>query len=477
MDACKTAESIERDFPSITSTLSEYIRIPNLSPSYDVNKTSDRECEKVIELFVEYIEKQSIENLKFTVERAENRTPLICVVVEAFKDVEIRSDQRSILMYGHLDKQPPFEGWEEGLGPYKPVIKNGRLYGRGGADDGYAFFSALSAIKAVQAQKQPHPRIVVLIEASEESGSPDLPFYLQRLNGLIGDIGLVVCLDSGAGDYEGLWLTTSLRGILVTTVHIQTLTEGVHSGNCGGIASDSFRIARAILSSLENELTGVMIEDFTVEIPPHRIEEAKATCEVLKESIYHSVPLIKKDEPIESAKKDILQLYLNNTWRPCLTVTGQDGLPSCAAGGNVLRPSTSLKLSIRLPPTFDHTKALQILQDTVNKATPTDALVALGVSQSAAGFNAPLLAGWLVKSLDAASSKFFGRTFLNLGVGGSIPFMKMLLDAHPCAQFVVTGVLGPHSNAHGPNEFLDIEYCKKLTCSIAHLLADSHGKF
>ena len=164
-----------------------------------------------------------------------------------------------------MDKQPEFTGWADGLSPWEPVLRDGKLYGRGGADDGYAVFSSLTALRLLQEQKIPHARCVVLIEACEESGSYDLPHYVERLADRIGSPTLVVCLDAECGNYDQLWCTTSLRGNLVGDLVIEGLTEGIHSGAGTGIAPSVFRIARTLLARVESDVNGdLLIEELTV---------------------------------------------------------------------------------------------------------------------------------------------------------------------------------------------------------------------
>ena len=480
MDPVRTRELVAEEFKSsVIGTLCDYIRIPNSSPAYDTTKTNSAETEKVITLFQDWVTKQNVPELEMSVHRLENRTPLLFLSMPSSGDYE---DSDAILMYGHLDKQPPFEGWESDLGPYKPVIKENKhgevLYGRGGADDGYSLFSCVLALKALHDQQISHARVVVLIEASEESGSPDLPMYLELLSADIGKVSLVICLDSGSGDYSGLWLTNSLRGLLVANLKVTTVGEGVHSGIAGGIVSDSFRVIRKIISVIENESTGEVCSDFQVHIPSGRLQEVEQLCDILGDEVWRQFHLpngIPMRGGLNPPKDNNFQMVLDNTWRANLTVTGQDGLPSCAAGGNVLRPSTCVKLSLRLPPTFDHTKAFEILQTKVEQGCPPDAVCELSVCQAAGGYEAPILADWLKRALHETSMEFFGRTFACLGSGGTIPFMGMLGRMFPSAQFVITGLLGPESNAHGPNEFLHLKYCQQLTCAVAHII-EAHGK-
>jgi len=373
------------------------------------------------------------------------------------------------LMYGHLDKQPAMVGWDKGLDPWTPVLRDGRLYGRGGADDGYAVFAAVSAVRTVQEQNGKHARMVIIIECDEESGSTDLPAYIEQLSDRIGTPRLVICLDSGCGNYEQLWMTTSLRGAVVGNLTVQVLTEGVHSGDASGIVPSSFRIFRILLDRLEDSKTGRILPDWLHgEIPQHRIDQTGTTADILGPHITEVFPWMPGMHPVAD---DPLELMLNRTWRPALAITGQAGMPDLVQGGNVLRPMTSLKLSIRLPPTLDATDIDRKLETLFQSEPPYGARVTFDAEKPAGGWDAPKTEKWLDEAIDRASRTYFGKPAVTWGEGGSIPFMGMLGERYPRAQFVVTGVLGPHSNAHGPNEFLDIEYAKKVTACVAEVVA------
>ena len=375
-----------------------------------------------------------------------------------------------VLLYGHLDKQPEMTGWADGLGPWEPVLKDGKLYGRGGADDGYAMFGALSAILALKAQGAAHARCAILIEACEESGSYDLPAYVDHLAARLGSPSLVVCLDSGCANYDQLWLTTSLRGLSGGALTVQVLEEGVHSGDASGVVPSSFRILRGLLSRLEDEATGeIKPSELHAQIPPGRIVEAKAAAAALGDQVYSKFPFVPGMHPVEG---DPAELILNRTWRPALSITGLEGAPDIRDAGNVLRPATAAKLSLRLPPTSDAEKAGPLLKTLLEADPPYGAKVTFEVEQPGQGWNAPALAPWLRASIDRASQAAFGRDAALTGEGGSIPFMGMLGTKFPKAQFVITGVLGPHSNAHGPNEFLHIAMGKGVTLAVAQVLAD-----
>jgi acetylornithine deacetylase/succinyl-diaminopimelate desuccinylase-like protein len=375
-----------------------------------------------------------------------------------------------VLMYGHLDKQPEFSGWSDGLDPWTPVLRDGKLYGRGGADDGYALFASLTAIRALREQGVPHARCVVLIEASEESGSPDLSHHIDALGDRLGRPTLVVCLDAECGNYEQLWCTTSLRGNLIGSLRVDVLAEGVHSGTASGVVPSSFRILRELLARVEDATSGaILIEELNTSIPADRLAQAAAAAAVLGESVYAKFPLMPGMRPVSN---DPFELLLNNNWRPTLSVTGADGLPAFRSAGNVLRPQTTLKLSFRLPPTLAPATAASAIQRTLERDPPYGARVLFKVESAMGGWNAPAFAPWLEQSMRDASQAFFGRDAMYMGTGGSIPFMGMLGERFPGTQFLVTGVLGPQSNAHGPNEFLHIECARRVTGCVSRVLAD-----
>jgi acetylornithine deacetylase/succinyl-diaminopimelate desuccinylase-like protein len=449
----------------IVPTLTDYIRIPNKSPAFDPQWVEHGHMDKVVEMFEGWAREKLAQLPGSTLEvvRLRDRTPLIFIEVPG-------NGKDTVLLYGHLDKQPEMKGWAEGTGPWEPVMKDDRLYGRGGADDGYAMFAAISALLALKEQGKAHARAVIVIEACEESGSYDLPFYIDHLSDRIGTPSLVVCLDSGCGNYDQLWLTTSLRGIAMGNLTVRVLTEGVHSGDASGLVPSSFRVARKLLSRIEDEETGqIKLDDFFVQIPPERQEQARQAAEILGDEVFTKMPFAGATKPMAP---DVTEMILNRTWRPQLAVTGMDGYPEPKNAGNVLLPYTTLKLSLRTPPTCDASKATKVLKEALERAAPYDAEVEFDAEEGQSGWNAPALAPWLVESLKRASTAHFGKPVAFMGEGGSIPFMGMLGQRYPKTQFVITGVLGPHSNAHGPNEFLDIPTAKKITACIADVLAD-----
>ena len=450
----------------IVPQITDYIRVPAKSPHFDPQWEAHGHIERVIQLALAWVTRQPIKGLAAEIVRIPGRTSLLFIEIPASEGQRQRG---SVMLYGHLDKQPEMVGWHEGAGPWEPRMVDGKLYGRGGADDGYAVFAALSALGALQAQGVGHARCVGVIETCEESGSYDLPAYLELLAPRVGQVELVVGLDSGCGDYERLWMTTSLRGLAAGTLTVEVLTEGVHSGDASGVVPSSFRIARHLLDRLEDPVTGrVLPPQFHVDIPRERVEQADATASIMGGTVVSKYPFAGTTAPMAKAGGDAL---LNRTWRPALSVIGADGLPAIANAGNVLRPQTSLALSLRLPPLIDGNDATKAMKKLLEADPPYGATVTFDASQGATGWSAPPTAPWLAVALDAASKTVYGKPVAAMGEGGTIPFMAMLGKQFPQAQFLITGVLGPHSNAHGPNEFLHVPYAKKLTACVAHVIA------
>ena len=461
----------------ILKQLTDYIAIPAKSPIFDSDWAAHGYLETVMRNAATWVEAQKVEGLTLEIVRLEGRTPVLFFEIPATRV----DSKQTVLMYGHLDKQPEFNGWRSDLGPWTPKYENGLLYGRGGADDGYAVYASIAAVQALKSQGVAHPRIVGLIETCEESGSYDLLPYVKALEKRLGDVALVVCLDSGAGNYDQLWLTTSLRGNAGGVLKVEVLTEGVHSGDASGLVPSSFRIMRDVLDRLEDSKTGRLLpQSFHCEIPADRLAQAQATAAILGDELYKRFPWAHYDCEGSSAftlpmTTDPVEALLNRTWRPTLSVTGAEGFPAFKDAGNVLRPYTAFKLSLRFPPLVDASAAVQELKALLEDNAPYQAKVTFDGHGGANGWNAPASVSWFDNALNDASQNFFGAPSGTMGQGGTIPLMGMLSKGFPKAQMMVCGVLGPRSNAHGPNEFLHVPYAKKLTASVAHVIACMPG--
>jgi acetylornithine deacetylase/succinyl-diaminopimelate desuccinylase-like protein len=463
MDVKQLSGSIARTWEdSIIDRLTAYVRIPNKSPMFDPDWERHGYMEAAIQLMAAWCRAQPLPKATIEVRRLPGKTPILLVDIPG----ELPG---CVLLYGHLDKQPEFTGWLEGLGPWEPVIRAGKLYGRGAADDGYAVFSSLTAIAALKAQQVKLPRCVVLIEACEESGSIDLPAHLAALGPALGEPSLVVCLDAECGNYEQVWCTTSLRGNLVGNLRVRVLTEGVHSGMATGIAPTPFRILEQLLARIESPISGeLLLDELHVPLPQDRRLQAAHAAKVLGAEVAGKIPWAKG---VQALSNDPTELIINNTWKATLAVTGAEGLPQLASAGNVLLPEVAVKLSLRLPPTCDAARAARAVREALEQDPPYGAQVSFE-GDGTGGWNAPAFAPWLEESILNASRAIYGRDAVHIGCGGTIPFMGMLGQQFPKTQFFITGVLGPHANAHGPNEFLHLKYAEKLTACVSLVLAD-----
>lgn len=460
-----TIKIVTRDMEkSIIPGLSKFIEIDNLSPNYDLEWKTNGKLEKAGNYCLNWALNQGIKGIKGELITEKDRTPLI------FIEIDAQGSDKTLLLYGHFDKQPHLGKWDDGLGPITPVIKNGLLYGRGSSDDGYAIFAIIESIKAIQEQGGKHGRVLVTIEGGEESGSPDLIYYLKKLGNRIGTPDLMVCMDSGCGDYETIWLTTSLRGVSIIDLTVECLTESVHSGSGSGIGPDSFTVIRQLLDRIEDSKTAKVIDALHAKIPEYRKEDAKKLALKNKENVVSDVvKLVPGTKPITD---DYTELILNRTWRPTMVVTGMTGFPPAETAGNVLRGKTSCRISIRLPPTFNCLDADKIISDILKKDPPYNAKITVEATHSGNGWAAKDLCTSLKKSFNDSSMKLFGKEYLNFGEGFSIPFINALTDLFPKCEIIVTGVLGPGANAHCLNECLNLKFTNSMIVALTHAIHD-----
>lgn len=449
---------------SALPSLMEYITIPAVSPAFNPEWDKTSYLNDTLELAANWCRTIALENMQIHTSTPQGRTPILLIDIAATHS----DDASNVLMYGHLDKQPEASGWDDNKGPWSPVVENNRLYGRGAVDNGYALYAFVIAIKALQEQKIPHPRYLILIETCEESGSLDLAYYLEHYEQLIGVPDLIVCLDSGGGDYDRLWITTSLRGAIVGHLEVRVLTQDIHSGVSGSVAS-SFRILRQILDRIENAKTGeILLNEFYAAIPENRMAQMKEIVRLTGKDIHRHIPLYEATRPMS---EDPLALIINSTWKPSLSYTGADGMPHVDRAANVLREFTKLTLSFRIPPTVDTVLPLKRLKQVIEQNPPYGASISYTPLKHAKGWNMPEMGPALENAIDLAAESCFGKPPCYSGDGGSIPFMTLLSERFPDAKFLITGALSLDSNAHGPNEFLHIGYVKKITLAVAGMIA------
>jgi acetylornithine deacetylase/succinyl-diaminopimelate desuccinylase-like protein len=454
----------------VLPALADYTTLPCLSPAFDPDWSAHGAIAEAATRLADWVARRPVPGTSVELVEFPGRTPVLLVEADATAD---DIDQGTVLVYGHFDKQPPQGTWRDGLDPFRAVREGPRLYGRGTADDGYSIFATLVALEALAAAGRRHERVVALIESSEESGSPDLPGHLDRLAGRIGRPDLVICLDSGCLTYDRLWVTTSLRGNLVVTVRAEVLTEGLHSGVAGGIVPSSFRVLRQLLSRLEDEATGeIRLQALHADVPATHDAALRAVAAELPGAVSAELPVV---PGLRLAGADEGDRLVARAWHPALALTGMDGVPAGRNAGNVLRPWTAATMSLRLPPSVDAAAAADAVVAALATDPPEGAGVQVEVGTPADGWLAPEPEPWLTAALERASTVAFGRPPSFYGEGGTIPFLSALGRRFPGVQFAATGVLGPQSNAHGPNEFLHLPMAKGLTVAVAELIAAVPG--
>jgi len=466
VDKDATLKVVEANWDSwFIPGLSDFVRVPNLTPMVDAEYLTNGLVEKSMECVDGYINKLGLKGLSKQTFKSESGLPLVCYIVEPTAGVT-----KNVMVYGHLDKQPYGTGWFDRLSPTEPTIEGDLMYGRGASDDGYAPFSCMLAVKACQEQGVPLPRVCLVLETEEESGSPNLVALLKVAEAAIGVPDACFCMDSGAFDYEQLWITSSLRGICILDVTIQAGETGYHSGEVGGIVPETFRILRQLLDRLDDPKTGKVIDELHVELPAWKKAEAEYMAKLAGPQLYEKYAVCEGGK--YCSQEDIVQMYLNNVWCPNMSITGADGLPPIAMAGNVVRASTGARVSMRLPPAMDPKKAEAIIRERLTTDVPYNAKVTLAGGHAGAGWCMKELVPWLDVAIKEAGAAFYnGKETGSYGMGGSIPFLSELEKMFPATQIVAFGLLGPNANAHGPNEMIHLPYAKKLTCSLAHVLA------
>jgi acetylornithine deacetylase/succinyl-diaminopimelate desuccinylase-like protein len=463
--------ALDRWPADILPLLDTYARIPGLSPAFDPEWEANGRLEETAELMAAWARRRPLEGASVEVVRVPGLTPTVLVDVPATDP----GATGTVLVYGHYDKQPPFDGWTDGRGPWSPVLEGEWLYGRGVADDGYALPSALLALEAVRAGGGRHARCVVMAEGSEESGSPHLLEVLAHLSDRIGAPDVVIALDSGCPTYDRLWVTTSLRGAISGTLTVRVLEHGVHSGSAGAVVPSSFRIARLLLDRLEDPATGdLLLPELRVDPPPSALPAAVGLAEARMAAGLGATEFPVVDGLVLQGA-DIAEQAVRVAWRASVAVVGADGLPPSADAGAVLRPFTSLKLVIRLPPTADPGGAADAVARALTADPPYGAEVQWDAGMVAGGWAAPSLEPWLLTALDAASTACFANPSGQVGEGGTIPFLGWLAAQFPRAQILALGVLGPGSNAHGPDEGLHLPTAERITASLS-LVLDAHAE-
>ncbi|MED5398347.1 MAG: M20/M25/M40 family metallo-hydrolase [Candidatus Thermoplasmatota archaeon] len=444
---------------SILPSLSEFIEIKALSPLFEPAWAELGELDATIELFCKWLDEQDLDGMSYETHRIEDKSPVLLVSIDGTGPGEV-------IFYSHLDKQPSKpELWSEGLHPLKAVRRDPWLYGRGSIDDGYGGYLCVTSVKLLQEAGIPHPRCTFLIETCEESGSFDLPPYLEALSRQLGDPDMIVVLDSGGPDYDHIWMTEALRGLVSGTLSVRVSNEGIHSGTSGGSIPSSFRIQRMLLDRVEDSSTGeVLIPEMHVNISDEIRGKAAALAEVVGDSLWDQLPTVDSLVRVADTTEDMI---IGMNWQPTLSIIGADGMPPVQVAGNVLRTNTDLKLSFRIPPGVDSETVLAKAKAILEANPPYGAAVTFTPDSCADGFHAPPMEGKVRDAIHDASMQLTGLPPLASWTGGTIPFMAMMQGKYPNAMFLCTGASGPGNNAHGPDEKMLIPSAKRLTAALS----------
>ena len=448
---------------SILPSLSDFIEIKALSPLFEPDWANLGELDATIELFCKWLDEQGISGMSYETHRIDDLSPVLLVTIEGTGPGEV-------IFYSHLDKQPSKpELWSEGLHPLRAVRRDPWLFGRGSVDDGYGGYLCATSIRLLQEAGAPHPRCTLIIETCEESGSFDLPPYLEELTDQLGDPDMVVVMDSGGPDYDHVWMTEALRGLVSGTLSVKVSHEGIHSGNSGGSIPSSFRIQRILLDRVEDSDSGrVLVPEMHAEIPEEVREKAAALAGIVGNSIWEQFPTV---DSLRQASETTEDMIVAMNWEPTLSIIGADGIPPVQVAGNVLRTNTDLKLSFRIPPGVDSEEAIARAKEILEKDPPYGAEVNFTPDSCADGFHAPPLKGSVSEAIQYASMQLTGLPPLATWTGGTIPFMAMMQGKYPDAMFLCTGTSGPGNNAHGPDEKLHIPSSKRLTVVLSATIA------
>ena len=470
MDKKSFEKYIEKMFTyNLLPTLIDFIRIPNLSPAYDYNWNTNGLLLKAANLIISYAKSLDIKNANINLIQDKGRTPLIFIDISATRI----NDTRTVLLYAHFDKQPYGEGWDEDKFPTNPVIINGRLYGRGSADDGYASFSILTAIKACQDHNCPLPRICLIFEGAEESTDEDLTYYFDKLLPVIGNnVIAFIPLDSGGPSYDRLWINNSLRGIVKFDINIQSLDLDCNFGpEASGRVAENLFLLRKVLDGVMDSTTGEILIDelFVKEIPKSIEEEMDKEIEIVGDTFFDTIPLYDGVKPL---KTDVKEAIINYRWKPSCSILGIDNCPKIEENGFGVSKSIKVRVGIRLPPGVDYKVAIEALKKTISQNIYFGAKIELVYASGSNGWHLSNFSSRTKNIFNKASLEYFGNEIVLRGGGGSIPFISYFQTKYPNADVICTGISGSDSNEHGPNENLNIEACKKMILILCYFLSE-----
>ena len=470
MDVKSFRKYIEKMFTYNTlPNLMNFIRIPNLSPAFDNNWNTNGYLLKAANLIISFAKSLEIKNAEINLIQDQGYTPLIYIDIQSSR----KNDTRTVLFYSHFDKQPHGTGWDENKGPTKPVIENNRLFGRGSVDDGYASFSILTAIKACQDHNCPLPRIFCIFEGAEESTDEHLTYYFDKLMPIIGNnIIAFIPLDSGGSDYDRLWITNSLRGVLNLYLKIQTLDNNCNFGPeaSGRIAENLFLLRKSLEGIFDTNTGEVKIDELHAkEIPKNIEEEMNKEIEIVGDKFFNGIPLYEGVQPL---KTDVKEAMINLRWKPTCVISGIDNCPQIEENGFGVYKSINVRISMRIPPGINVANGIEAIKKAINNNIYFGAKISLERFGYADGWYLNKISDRTKNILKKASLEFFGNESIFKGVGGTIPFITYFQSKYPDTDIICTGICGDDSFEHGPNENLNLDACKKMILVLCYYITE-----
>lgn len=431
-----TKEKVDAAFPVALANLGDLVRIPGIAWDAFDPQQLERSAEAVAELFRQTGVFELVE-----IRRAEANGKVGAPAVVARR--QARNGRPQILLYAHHDVQPPGDLSVWKTPEFQPTLIDGRIFGRGAADDKAGIVTHLTAIKTLLETLGDdfEVGISVFIEGEEEAGSPTFRNFLEANRDILA-ADVIIVADSANWTTTTPALTTTLRGLVSQVIEVQTLDHAVHSGMFGGAVPDAMTATLRLLASLHDAAGDVAVKG---------LHSTKAA------NLDFSEHQLREDSGLLDGVSTIgTGSILDRIWtKPSITVIGIDAM-SVPMSSNTLLPSVKAKISMRIAPGQDPQDALGLLRAHLEEHVPFGARLTYGEVELGKPFEANS-SGWAKKLAEASLSAAFGNDSVDIGIGGSIPFIADLLEIFPAAQILVTGVEDADSRAHSPNESVHVD--------------------
>ncbi len=434
--------AVDRVLPSVRADLERMVRIPSVAfPGFD-----QTHVQRSAELVAQLCRDAGVPDVQIL--RVEGGAPAVVGRIPA------PPGRPTVLLYAHHDVQPTGDEAKWQSAPFEPTEQGGRLYGRGAADDKAGVAAHLAAVRAFG--ERPPVGVTLFIEGEEECGSPTLEAFLHQYADILA-ADVLVLADSMNWEVGTPALTTSLRGLVDCYVEVRTLDHGVHSGMYGGVVPDALTSMCRLLATLHDEKGDVAVGGLqaagptAVEMPEERLRA--------ESSVLDEVQLIGSGSITE-----------RNWHKASVSVIGLD-CPSVKDASNTLVPTVRAKISMRLAPGQDQEQAMVALTEHLESRAPWGARVTVTRGELGAPYRIDASGPAYDVAREAFRTAWDGTAPVDIGIGGSIPFVAEFADAFPKAAILVTGVEDPDARAHGANESLHLAEWRRACLAEAFLLA------